>query len=118
MKTIITIVIVIGLIFLGYSYYATPKPASNELLVSSGAVGTTDSSVGRKIITLLSEMQNISIDQSIFSSATFQSLLDFGVEIQPELIGRHDPFAPIGFEQGGPAVSTTVATPTPVPRTQ
>ncbi len=113
MKTIVTIVIVIALVFLGYWYYASPKPASNELLVSSGEVGSTDNSVGKKIISLLSEMQKITIDQSVFGAATFQSLLDFDVDIQPEPIGRHDPFAPIGFEEGGGLFSAPVATSTP-----
>ncbi len=115
MKTIITIVIVIGLAFLGYWYYAAPKPASNELLVSSGGIGTIDNSVGKKIITLLGQMQKITIDQSVFGAATFRSLLDFGVEIQPELMGRHDPFAPIGYEQGVTSFDTTATTSTKAP---
>ncbi len=110
MKTIIAIVIIIALAFLGYWYYGTPKQSSTELLVSSGTPGTSDSAVGQKIITLLAQMQSITIDQGIFSAATFQSLQDFGVEIQPELIGRHDPFAPIGYEQGGSSFNNTSAT--------
>ena len=112
MKSVITIIIVVAVGFLGYWYYATPKPATNELLVGSAVSGNTNADtilVGKKIISLLSEMQRIHIDQSIFGATAFQSLEDFGVEIKPELVGRHDPFAPIGFESGASFEATSSA---------
>ncbi|MDD4989014.1 MAG: hypothetical protein PHV42_01120 [Candidatus Pacebacteria bacterium] len=111
MRTIIIILVIVGLLFLGYWYYGTPPSGSSALLVQTGAgAGDSGQMIGQKTIALLRELEKVQIDQSIFSTASFQSLQDFGVEIQPEPIGRPDPFAPVGFESGTMGLSTTTST--------
>jgi hypothetical protein len=115
MKTILSLVIIIALAFLGYWYYAAPKSSTNELLVSSNASGVTtketNAEIGRKIITLLSAMQKITLDTKIFTSSSFQSLQDFGVEIKSEIANRRDPFAPIGLENVSFSTTTLLLAP-------
>ncbi|MDD5050405.1 MAG: hypothetical protein PHV93_01525 [Candidatus Pacebacteria bacterium] len=102
MKTIIIIIILAGVLFLGYWYYRSPGTPSGALLVQTTGTGTDDQGlvIGQKTIALLQELQKVNIDNSIFSTTAFQSLQDFGVEIQAEPVGRPDPFAPVGYEGG------------------
>ncbi len=111
MKTFIIILILAALGFLGYSYYGSPSSSAPKALSVQTGSGVTDQGlvVGQKTLSLLRELDKVKIDHGIFSSAAFQSLQDFGVEIQSEAIGRPDPFAPVGFESGTvtPSVTTT-----------
>ncbi len=108
MKTIIAIIVIVGVLFLGYWYYGTPKTVSGPLLVQTGTGVADDGTIiGQKTIALLQELEKVNIDQSIFASMSYQSLQDFGVEIQSEPIGRTDPFAPVGFDSGATASTTT-----------
>ncbi|MDD5357101.1 MAG: hypothetical protein PHS53_03070 [Candidatus Pacebacteria bacterium] len=103
MKTIIIILVLVGAVFLGYWYYASPvKNPDSALLTQTTSSGVDDQGlvIGQKTITLLQELEKVNIDRSIFATAAFQSLQDFGVEIQAEPIGRPDPFAPVGYEDG------------------
>lgn len=45
--------------------------------------------------TLVSELQSISFDTSIFSNPNFMALTDLATQVTPEESGRLDPFAPI-----------------------
>lgn len=44
---------------------------------------------------LVSELQSISFDTSIFSEPNFTALTDLATQVTPEESGRPDPFAPI-----------------------
>ena len=50
----------------------------------------------REILSLLSDLRNIDLSDSLFNSEAFESLVDYGVELSPEPIGRDNPFAPLG----------------------
>ena len=45
--------------------------------------------------TLVSQLQPISFDTSIFSDPKFTSLVDLTMPVAPETSGRADPFAPV-----------------------
>ncbi len=111
-KSIVFIVIIFIILLIGYLYFFKPTSEDSAPLISSST--SDESGVGMKIISLLSEMKKIVIDQKIFSGASFLSLRDFGVEIRPELVGRTDPFAPLGFDTRQTSVSTTTATTTKI----
>ncbi len=89
-KTIISLIIILGLgFFLYYSYSSSPT------LVSVSA-----SIAGEDILNLADKLNSISIDKSIFTSNSFLSLKDFAAALYPENQGRPNPFASIGTDSG------------------
>ncbi len=116
MKNTIIIIVVAAMLLLGYWYYSAPAASSGTLLVQSGAGVDGGEVIGQKTISLLQQLAKVSIDQQIFATPAFQSLIDFGVDIQEEPVGRPDPFAPIGSEGGAafsPVSASSTATSTP-----
>jgi hypothetical protein len=89
-KALVIIVLILLLGYLGYSTFIVSTPVTNEVVVPSSEI------VGQDILALVNQLQNLSIDKSIFSSPLFTSLVDLSTEIFPELRGRTNPFAPIG----------------------
>lgn len=107
--------VIVLLLAAGYWYIATKTPPSDSggaagnvsspesapLVNAPNAATTTgatagDAVVNNETLSLLTDLREVSLGSSVFSSAAFQSLVDFEVVI-PELEkGRVDPFAPIG----------------------
>ncbi|MFA5933818.1 MAG: hypothetical protein WC795_01155 [Candidatus Paceibacterota bacterium] len=118
-KNIIIFVVVFILAIVGYQMFFA-KDQSSEGLLTSGTPGvetTTDgtaSSVGGEFISTLLNINNLKLDNSLFSSSTFMSLQDFTINLIPEVNpGRSNPFAPIGSDISTPAQSSTPSTPAP-----
>lgn len=88
-KTLIGgVIITVLFIYVYFSYFRTPA----EPLLS----GTDNAVVSSDLLVTLSQLHIITLDNSIFSDPVFLSLSDFGVQINPQNIGRRNPFAPIG----------------------
>ena len=77
-------------LFVIYSVYFT-NDNSASLTQEGGANVAADT----ELLTLLLSLQSITLDDAIFSSPEFRSLIDLGKEISPEPIGRANPFRPI-----------------------
>ncbi len=101
MKNILIAAVLIVVLFFGYSFFLKPEEKGTALLVTESQ--SENSKVGRELIAILQQMQKLSIDQKIFTSKTFQSLQDFGVQIKPQTRGRTNPFAPIGTDAAAAA---------------
>ncbi len=67
----------------------------------SDASSTQSEVVGQDILVLAEKLQTLSIDQSVFTGAVFESLSDRDAIIQPEAQGRFNPFSNIGSEAVG-----------------
>lgn len=105
-KITLIVIILIIVAFVSYqNYYVDVK--NQELLVSVNEQ-TAGTIAGVEILNLLNELQSIKFDTSIFSNSSFQNLIDFGQKINPEAVGRSNPFSPIGTDN---EFSTKVATP-------
>lgn len=87
---IIGVIVIVGLFAYRFFFVRVDEEALREL--ESGA-----SDVGREVLSLLSELQAIELTGGIFEREDFRSLQDFGVAIQPDQIGRRNPFAPLGI---------------------
>jgi hypothetical protein len=72
---------------------------------SGALLSTADSSspVSQDLLTTLQSVSTIKLDGTIFTSPVFTSLTDFGVQIQPEAVGRQNPFAPLVAPASAPA---------------
>lgn len=51
--------------------------------------------VGEDLINTLAELQNVTLDSSIFKTAGFLNLTDFAVDLPSQPIGRSNPFESI-----------------------
>lgn len=86
---------------------SAPSPTAGGL-VSEAAVTVEDEAGGRELLAILTELQSITLDSSIFSSPAFISLNDWSKPIDPQplgsSVGRRNPFSDFGGS--APAVST------------
>ncbi len=53
-------------------------------------------SVGSDLVTLYQNLQKVSLDQSLFSSPAYRSLIDYSVPLFQQPTGRTNPFDLIG----------------------
>ena len=94
--TLIGAVLIAGAFIAYRSYFI--DDGKNSALVSQSGDEISGAEVGREIIMLLDELQDINIDGAVFSDPAFRSLIDFEQEVRAEPIGRNNPFIPIGNE--------------------
>ena len=95
-KTFIALIIIIVIAVLIY-FYTMGNPTDNSSLVQTTAVaGSEDAQrVGTRVLTLLNQINSLKIDASIFTSATYKSLVDYTITIPEQPVGRPNPFAPL-----------------------
>lgn len=79
-----------------YAYFTIFKgdDAGAPVVTSSG----TDSPVSQDLLLSLTTLNVIALDEAIFQNEIFLSLSDFGVQIPEEVVGRRNPFAPVGSQ--------------------
>ena len=94
-NNIITIILVI-LIGMVAFWYLTKTDNSTAYLATD--VKTTDSVDAKYIYNILQQMAQVNLDDSLFSSLTFQNLKDNTVSFSPQPSGRNNPFAPVGAD--------------------
>ncbi len=82
-----TLVIIAG----GYWYFFV-QTGNQPPLTTSAPSGNTAQT---QFQMLVSQLQPISFDTSIFSDPKFTSLVDLTMPVAPESSGRTDPFAPV-----------------------
>jgi hypothetical protein len=79
------------LILVGIWYGLTSSTAPAPILQTDNAVSASDQDLVATLLTL----RAVTLSGTIFSDPVFMSLHDFGVQIQPEPVGRDNPFAPL-----------------------
>ena len=89
LKTVIISLIVLLLIFVGFTYLRG-KDGSDEVLESV----ESEEVIGRDIIAKLDQLNSLKLDESVFSDEVFLSFKDFTLTVSPESRGRSNPFAP------------------------
>lgn len=101
--------------FMGGSDDSSSSSSSSPLTSSTGIGGqpttpTDTLAAGGDFAQLLSNVDNIRIDTSIFEDPSYKALRDNRVVLIPEPIGRPNPFAPIGTDIGSSDTSPIVET--------
>lgn len=93
MKTMIAVIAVALVAAAVYFYYqgGSPPAGSGSMLTSQSGPTT----VGAAELSLLSQIQGITFETSVFQNPAYLSLKDYTVVIPAENVGRPDPFAPI-----------------------
>jgi hypothetical protein len=115
-KIFIVVIVVIAIIIFAVSYFGNSAPAASATpgLSSSAAPATTAipggpasdpaAGDGANFSSLLSSINSITLDTSIFSDPAYKALVDNPVVLGTAIIGRVNPFAPIGSDaDNGPA---------------
>lgn len=109
-KQIIALVIIVAA-FIAYSMFFVSGDKSNSAVESSNQ-DQPQLVDGQVILSLLNKLDEVNLDDSIFSNKTFISLQSFKRELEGQVSGRQNPFMPIGVEGSGSLLlknaSTTV----------
>lgn len=110
---IIFIIIVVILIFIYIYFFKSKDPEASLTSTSGNAVlpttNTSDKnlSIGKDFLTVLLNVKNIKLDDSIFSDLAFSTLHDSSILLVPDgTEGRPNPFAPIGSDITATAVNS------------
>lgn len=92
-KTIIVAIVAVVVLAIVYFYFSgDPVPSEGSLQVQSASQADV---VGTRVLNLLSQINSLHIDTSIFKGAVFNSLVDYTVSIPEVPVGRPNPFAPL-----------------------
>ncbi len=115
-KIIIGIVIlVVGVMVYNFIFKKEASPAvglssTNTPVAVDTSLPTDDSVVGSEFLSILLNLKNIKLDDSLFASPSFSNLKDFTINlVQEGNQGRNNPFAPLGVDQ---VISSTTNTST------
>ncbi len=95
-KTLLIVVVIVIVAFVGYSMFFDVSNNSGTVLVSKDT--SAQKGGDNKLLVLLVNLKSITLDESLFSDSAFRSLIDFGQQLVPEPTGRQNPFAPVGSE--------------------
>jgi hypothetical protein len=110
-KQLLIVIVIIVVAFIGYNMFFVNKDGSNTTLTSDN--GSTPQFVdGQAILILLGKLNNVKLDDTLFSNSVFASLVSFQKPIEDQVPGRKNPFAPIGTDnvtQLAPRATTTNA---------
>lgn len=106
-KTIIIVIVVVILAFVGYGFLISGKDQGSASGVTKQAVTTSSNAQanstvldgpGKEFVTQLLAIQNIKFNLQLFADPVFQGLQDWSREILPQETGRPNPFAPLESE--------------------
>lgn len=92
------ILIVIIFISIMLFFYFKGKPSSDSIssLETSGDSESNEAKAASdRVVKLLNQISSLEINDSIFKTSVYKSLVDYTVAIPEQNIGRPNPFAPI-----------------------
>lgn len=96
---ILTLILILAFAFVVYKAFSTGTVTLN----------TEPEVVGEELFAVRDKLNSLRLDKSIFDSEALAALESLHEEIEPELAGRADPFAPIGRDSRGVLVGSHAA---------
>ena len=97
MKSNTTLLIITTLVVAAGAYWYFFTGTGNQPPLTASVQENQSAALFRSLV---SELQSISFDTSIFSDARFNALVDITTPVAPESAGRLDPLAPIAGVSG------------------
>lgn len=94
-KNIIITVAVAILAFAVYFFFLRGNGSTSDSGLSVETVAGTTPTADKSLVTLLLEMKSVKLDEELFNSPVFKSLSDYSIKIEPQEVGRTNPFAPL-----------------------
>lgn len=116
-KNIIIFVVILLVLILVYLFFFRSSTPEESLVssTSNNTSATAENTVDGDFLPLLLSINNIKLDDSIFSDKAFMTLVDRSIELFPDgNEGRVNPFAPLGSDI---IVNTNSSTPSTTPIT-
>lgn len=89
---ILIVVVSLGLFFY---FKGSPVDSTSSLTTSDSFESADAQAAADRVLSLLNQISSLRIDDSIFKSAVYQSLVDYTIAIPEQNVGRVDPFAPV-----------------------
>ena len=109
--SIILLVSVVALSFIGLSYYVkTVHGQTSGLITSNNSEGASTGN-GAQVLSLLNRLKRITLDGKIFSTEAFKKLEDDTVTIVSQPVGRSNPYLPVGGSAAVKKTNTNTASP-------
>src|SRR3989344_5959626 len=90
-KIVLAIVVILFVAFLLYFFLF--RDTEPEMTFDEFGNPVAAQVVGKDLIDLLAELQSVTLNAAIFQSPLFLNLIDRGIELRAEPIGRPNPFA-------------------------
>lgn len=89
--------IVIILVALGLYFYfkGSPTDTFSSLQTSGTPESIEAQEAATRVLVLLNQISSLRINDSIFQSAVYKSLVDYTITVPEQPVGRENPFAPI-----------------------
>ena len=116
-KQMLIILGVVVAIVVVYSVFFTGQDSADQALVAqqSAAPQVLD---GPLILALLSKLNRVTLDETIFSNKIYASLVNFEKPIEDQAIGRPNPFLPIGLTGTEAPLSKSTSTFKTIPKSR
>ncbi len=96
-RNIILIIVAIIILGFAFNYLFNQSPnTSSSLSVMASSAQNADT---KNILVLLSEMNLVKLDNTIFNGQVFKYLKDTSFTLIPQPVGRLNPFAPISASE-------------------
>lgn len=99
------------IVIIGAWYTLGGSGATTESGLVTETFSTPESAEERDLVATLLQLRAVKLDGAIFSDPIFQSLIDFGSEIQQEPVGRENPFAPLNQQAAAGGAQGATSTP-------
>jgi hypothetical protein len=119
LKSILIFAIILAVVFFAFNFISKKKPKTvpaqnSPLAIDNGGILpsaiNTNTTASDEFSVLLSSIKRINIDTSLFNNKAYQLLRDFPVSLGSEVVGRTNPFAPVGTDSDGAPVSLVIQT--------
>lgn len=79
-----------------FFFWFSGRPSDEAPTITAIPASSLDVTLGRGLLVTLAKLKSTALDTSIFDDPVFASLKDFGIEIEPQPVGRRNPFAEFG----------------------
>lgn len=106
-KNKMVIAVAAGALVLLGGYFAFFGGQDTPLLQTTS--GDTASPVTRELLLTLGDLRAVRLDESVFANTVFRDLVDFGIEIPLQPIGRRNPFEALSSTPKPRTATTTPA---------
>ncbi len=97
MSSLIKNTLILGglLVLAGLGYYLFVINSSSVIQVNNEQVSLQAEAETQDFLRRLNELKTIELSSSLFTGTDFLRLVDYTTPIQPQTIGRDDPFKPV-----------------------
>jgi uncharacterized membrane protein len=99
--------IIVGILIVSFIIFKAFFSSSDNSSDVLTAANTSTSTVGADFVTQLQQLQQITLDPSVFSDPVFQSLQDFSQPLPNIAVGRDNPFAAVSGLDASAEYSST-----------